>query len=192
MKIWSSSQKPVRGKYFLGLRHLWLMWLQAVMWEQSGGHCSELVAACLVRHCSLLSWWVPFASCHYLWEIAGNLEINKWEVLLPGRIGLRWCVSNKKSFHVYSGISLCGFIHSPFTDGNATRKYCYCFKTSVITCFHALRINSLFQGFTCHSVLLILCFLLCLLVEYVHQCRQALGGCRAVGSDWGMWPWRDL
>lgn len=34
------------------------------------------------------------------------------------------------------------------------------------------------------------CFLF--LVEHVHQCRQALRGCRAVGSDWGMWSWRDL
>lgn len=72
-------------------------------------------------------------------------------IAVPGRIELGWCVSNKKLFHVYSGVSLRGFIHSPFTDGNATRKYCYCFKTLVITCFHALRIKSLFHGFTCHS-----------------------------------------
>lgn len=41
-------------------------------------------------------------------------------------------------------------------------------------------------------ILLILCSLLSFLVEYIHKCRQAFRGCRAVGSDWGMWSWRDL
>lgn len=90
LKTWSISQKPMKGKYFWGLRHLWLTRLHAVMWEQLGGHCSELVAECHMRHCSLLSWWVPLASLHYLWEIAGNLEINKWEVLLLCLAGMGW------------------------------------------------------------------------------------------------------
>lgn len=90
LETWSISQKPVKGKYFLGLRHLWLTWIHAVMWEQLGGHCSELVAECHMRHCNPLSWWVPLASVHYLWEIAGNLEINKCEVLLLCLVGLGW------------------------------------------------------------------------------------------------------
>lgn len=81
----------------------------------------------------------------------GNKQVHS-HVAVPGRIGLWWCVSNEKLFHVYLGISLCGFRHSPFTNGSASRNYYYCFKTLVITCFHAIEsINSLFRGFTCHS-----------------------------------------
>lgn len=71
---------------------------------------------------------------------------------MPGRVWLGWCVSNEKLFHVYTAIDLCGFRHSPFTDGSASRNLFYCFKTLVITCFCAFEsINILFQRFTCHS-----------------------------------------
>lgn len=76
----------------------------------------------------------------------GNKQVRS-PAAVPGRTGLEWCVSNKKLFHAYSRISLCGFIHSPSTDVNASRNYSCCFKALVITCSRAFES----KGFTCHS-----------------------------------------